>query len=245
MYEIGPYRFTQGDLDRTLLHADDLFRLLPGGAAPGADWPAAAHRRAALAAVADHRADDPGRALTEWWHHWRAAMAVLRTHGAFQPPVTGRVAHLFRGTGGVPKLPEDRVDVDHRGVVGDRQAVRKHHGRPWQALCLWSVEVIDALAAQGHPVAPGAAGENITVAGLDWARMAPGSQVRIGTVRAEVSAFATPCRTIAHCFVDREFDVIHQRRGPVARAYATVLEPGVIEVGDAVVIEPDPAPTDA
>jgi MOSC domain-containing protein YiiM len=72
---------------------------------------------------------------------------------------------LSRSDGGVPKHSTDHVTVGFRGVDGDRQATRAHHGSPWQALCLWSREVIDALVAEGHPIAPGAAGENVTIAG--------------------------------------------------------------------------------
>jgi hypothetical protein len=31
---------------------------------------------------------------------------------------------------------------------------------------------------------------------------------------------------------------MHHERGPVSRVYATVLQPGVIAVGDAAVLEP-------
>ena len=42
--------------------------------------------------------------------------------------------------------------VDAAGIVGDRQGNRQHHGRPWQALCLFSIYVIDDLAACGCKV---------------------------------------------------------------------------------------------
>lgn len=130
------------------------------------------------------------------------------------------------------------VEVTWGGVVGDRQATRRHHGRPWQALSLWSGEVIAALAAAGHPVTPGSAGENITLTGLDWSRVVPGARLRLGTVCAEVSAYAIPCKQIAGSFADGRFARIHHRFGPVSRVYATVLEPGSISLDDRAVLEP-------
>ena len=37
------------------------------------------------------------------------------------------------------------------------------HGGPERALCLFSLERILELQAEGHPIFPGAAGENITI----------------------------------------------------------------------------------
>ena len=96
------------------------------------------------------------------------------------------------------------------------------------------------LAGRGHPVAPGAAGENITLSGLDWADVRGGVRLRIGTALAQASVFALPCRNIAGCFADRDSRRIHHDRGPVSRVYATVLEPGRVAVGDPVVLEPVP-----
>ena len=39
-----------------------------------------------------------------------------------------------------------------------------------KALCLYSFEVIEAWPADGHSIVPGAAGENVTVRGVDWTR---------------------------------------------------------------------------
>ncbi|MBX3283837.1 MAG: MOSC domain-containing protein [Actinobacteria bacterium] len=165
-------------------------------------------------------------------------MVEVRRIGGFGPRASGTVAGLFVSDGGVPKAPVPAVEVDHGGVRGDRQANRVHHGRPWQALCLWSTEVIDAFRAQGHPLAPGLAGENVTISGLPWARVRPGAQLRIGSVLAEVSAYAIPCKKNAAWFRDGHFDAMHHRHGPLSRVYATVLEPGAIAEGDPVVLEP-------
>ncbi len=57
---------------------------------------------------------------------------------------------------------------------------------------------------------------------------------------AEVSSYSIPCQKNAQWFADGVFDRIHHERHPGwSRLYATVLRPGRIEVGDAVVVEPD------
>lgn len=167
------------------------------------------------------------------------AAGLLRSAGALPVRASGWVAHLHRSDGGVPKTPVDAVDIDLGGVVGDRQATRRHHGRPWQALCLWSAEVIAHLAAEGHPIEHGFAGENVTVSGLDWSTIRSGVRLLLGSdVLAQVSLFALPCASNAAWFVDREFLRMHHDRGPVSRVYATVLQAGRVRVGDTVVLEP-------
>ena len=39
-------------------------------------------------------------------------------------------------------------------------------------------------------------------------------------------------------FAGGDFEAMHHERGPVSRVYATVLTPGSVAVGDAVVLEP-------
>ncbi|MFB3051541.1 MAG: MOSC domain-containing protein, partial [Acidimicrobiia bacterium] len=65
--------------------------------------------------------------------------------------------------GGVPKTSVDHAMINERGVVGDRQEDTVHHGSPDQALCLYSLEVIERFKAEGHPIEPGFAGENLTI----------------------------------------------------------------------------------
>lgn len=151
-------------------------------------------------------------------------------------PQSGVVAGLFASGGGVPKSPIDVAEVGRRGVDGDRQATRKHHGRVSQALCLWSAEVIEALAAEGHPIAPGNAGENVLVRGIDWSALRPGVRLHLGAdVVAEVSGWALPCAKNARWFADGDFRRIDPDLRPgSSRAYASVLGGGVVRTGDAV-----------
>jgi MOSC domain-containing protein YiiM len=155
----------------------------------------------------------------------------------------GTVAGLQVSLGGVPKLPVASVDVGPDGLVGDRQRERRHHGRPSQAVCLWSAEVIESLADAGHDLAPGAAGENVTVGGIDWSAVRPGVRLVLGdgdrAPVVELTGWAEPCSKIAHCFSDGDVGRIdHDRHPGRGRAYAAVVRGGSVSVGDTVVVLP-------
>ncbi len=126
--------------------------------------------------------------------------------------------------------------VNVRGVLGDQQADRKHHGRPEQALCLYSLEVIEALQAEGHPIQPGNAGENLTITGLDWSTLKEGDRLRIGAdVIAEITYPASPCAKNAGWFRERDYHRMdHDGHPGWSRWYARVLAAGPIAVGDSV-----------
>ncbi len=172
-------------------------------------------------------------------HHLHDVGRGLHALNAGAPQQLGAVHQLNLSDGGVPKTPVASVQVGARGVLGDRQADRHSHGRPMQALSLWSKEVIDALRAEGHQIAPGLAGENITMTGIDWTSIRPGVQLRIGDVLAEVSAYVTPCKKNAQWFIDRDFNRMdHDRHPGWSRVYAWVRAPGAVRVGDEVVVEP-------
>jgi MOSC domain-containing protein YiiM len=150
--------------------------------------------------------------------------------------MTGRVHQLNCSRGGVPKLPVAEAELTPTGLVGDRQAKPFIHGGPERALSLYSLELIESLRAEGHPISPGSAGENVTVAGLDWSSLAPGARLRIGDeVVVEISAYANPCPTIRHSFKGGEFKRISQKLTPgVSRLYARVLHTGRIAIGQEV-----------
>ena len=146
----------------------------------------------------------------------------------------GRVDSLNVSAGGVPKLPIRSARLTELGLEGDRHR-KPMHGGPTAALCLFSLEVIEALRAEGHPIYPGAVGENVTVAGLDWSRVKPGDRLRLGPTLVEITRYTTPCVSIQSAFKDGEFGRILATRHPgEARAYARVVEPGQLTVGDPV-----------
>lgn len=155
------------------------------------------------------------------------------------------IAQVNVSGGGVPKKPVKQAVVGELGIAGDYQADSRSHGGVERALCLYAEEVIAAVRAEGHPIAPGTAGENITTRGLDWSLVQPGARFRLGgEVVIEITRFTTPCKTIRGSFEGGDFNRIHHRLHPGwSRAYARVLQGGVIQPGDAVeMIAPGAAP---
>ncbi len=148
----------------------------------------------------------------------------------------GRVVQLSASNGGVPKLPLAEATVDTNGITVDRQADRRAHGGPRRALCLFALERIEALAAEGHPIAPGATGENVTTSGIDWNRVTPGARLRLGEeVLIEVTGYTEPCWKNAQWFLEGDFSAMDQEVRPgFSRVYARVLEGGDLRPGDPV-----------
>jgi MOSC domain-containing protein YiiM len=96
------------------------------------------------------------------------------------------------------------------------------------------------LQAEGHPIAPGTTGENVTLAGVDWSAMVSGARLALGDeVAIELTDYATPCRTIRESFVDQEFVRISHKLHPgESRVYARILREGTIRPGDAAQLLP-------
>ena len=150
------------------------------------------------------------------------------------------VVHAINvSNGGVPKLPREWARITVDGIEGDRQEDTRFHGGPDRAICLYSLDLIEALQGEGHPIAPGAIGENLTMHGIDWTDVRPGARLEIGDVRLEVTRATTPCHKIAAAFTNGEFTRVSQKVHPGwSRYYARVLHEGVVTIGDRVVLEP-------
>lgn len=148
----------------------------------------------------------------------------------------GRIFQLNRSGGGVPKLGVREAFLDADGLEGDRQRNLRFHGGPERALCLFPLELILELQAEGHPVFPGSVGENVTVAGLEWPRVEPGARLSLGDeALVEITSYTAPCKTIAASFAGGDFKRISQKVRPGdSRLYARVLRPGRLAVGDPV-----------
>jgi MOSC domain-containing protein YiiM len=147
----------------------------------------------------------------------------------------GRLAAINRSSGGVPKLPVDECRIGRNGLEGDRQRDLRFHGGPDRAVCLYSLERIRALQAEGHPIAVGSIGENLTFAGIEWTALSPGQRIRVGEACVELTRYAHPCSNIAPYFLDSDFARVSQKLHPGwARFYARVVQEGVVRVGDLV-----------
>ena len=150
----------------------------------------------------------------------------------------GRIFQLNVSDGGVPKLAVREAVLTPEGLAGDRQRDRRYHGGPERALCLFALERLLELQAEGHPIFPGSVGENLTVVGLDWARLAPGARLALGEeAQVEISSYTSPCKNIAASFAGGDFKRISQKVHPGhSRLYARVLRPGPIAVGQKVTL---------
>jgi MOSC domain-containing protein YiiM len=150
--------------------------------------------------------------------------------------MTGRIFQLNISAGGVPKLAVREGQVNEFGMAGDAHRFPDIHGGPERALCLFSLERILELQAEGHSIFPGAVGENVTIAGLDWKEVVPGVQLSLGDeVLLEITSYTTPCNTIPAFFIDGRYQRISQKVHPGwSRVYARVLREGKLQVGQRV-----------
>jgi MOSC domain-containing protein YiiM len=156
-------------------------------------------------------------------------------------PKTGYVVQInVNPNGGVPKqrILSALVGVD--GVAGDKQRNRRFHGGPERAVSLYSYEHIQALQAEGHPIAAGSTGENLTIGGLDWSAIAPGDRLTIGAgLRIEITGYAAPCSNIIDSFAGGAIARMSQKLHPGwSRLYARVLAEAEVREGDVVLLEP-------
>ena len=149
--------------------------------------------------------------------------------------MTAGVLHSINvSNGGVPKLAVPFARVTLNSVAGDRQRDLRHHGGAQRAVSLFSLELIRALQAEGHPIQVGTIGENFTLSSIEWNRLVPGVILRAGEVELEMTSYAEPCGNIAGSFSDRKFTrVSHKLHPGWSRLYARVLKEGTVRQGDA------------
>jgi MOSC domain-containing protein YiiM len=151
------------------------------------------------------------------------------------------MAHIFQiniSEGGVPKKPIPEAKITESGIEGDHQKNIKEHGGPERALCLFSLELILELQAEGNPIFPGAMGENLTISSFAWSELSPGDQLQLGKrVIIEISEHTAPCKNIQPYFKDGDYSRLSHKANPGwARFYARVLQPGQIQIGDKVTL---------
>lgn len=150
--------------------------------------------------------------------------------------MSGRIFQLNTSPGGVPKLAVREAEVTQLGLSGDDHKFPDIHGGPDRAVCLFSLERILELQKEGHPIFPGAVGENVTISGIDWNDVVPGQQLQLGDqVLLEITSYTSPCNSIPDSFLDGRYQRISQKVYPgYSRVYARVLRPGKIAIGQPV-----------
>jgi MOSC domain-containing protein YiiM len=158
---------------------------------------------------------------------------------------SGRVGRVFQvnvSPGGIPKRPVERAWVGRLGLEGDGHTEPEPlHGGPDRAVCLYAVEAIARVAAEGHTAFPGAFGENLTIEGIEVGLLAPGTRLAIGSggLVLEIAKHPAPCDKLAPYFTDGRFARIGARlHREDARQCARVLGEGPVEPGDRVEVMP-------
>ncbi len=147
-----------------------------------------------------------------------------------------RIVSVNVSPGGVPKRNVESAMIHEDGVEGDAHT-SAGHGGPNAAVCLYGVEAIARVAADGHRAFSGAFGENLTLEGIAMDSLAPGDRLAFepGGVLVELTQTTSPCKTIAQFFRDGDFSRILPAVHPAdARWYARVLREGRVSVGDTV-----------
>ncbi|QID19640.1 MOSC domain-containing protein [Nitrogeniibacter mangrovi] len=117
--------------------------------------------------------------------------------GGLRPlPPEGQMTGMYKARQGGP------VRCGVEGIEGDRQGDRRVHGGPDKAVHLYPADHYARLAElmPDCPVALGAGvlGENLSVAGIDEARVCIGDVFALGEVRLQVSQLRRPCWKISH-----------------------------------------------
>ncbi len=150
--------------------------------------------------------------------------------------MTARIFQLNTSPGGVPKVAIREGEINESGLVGDEHRFPDIHGGPDRALCLFSLERILELQAEGHPIFPGSVGENVTISGLNWEKVNPGMRLALGDdVLVEITSYTSPCNTIPASFADGKYQRVSQQLHPGwSRVYARVLQGGTVAIGQPV-----------
>jgi MOSC domain-containing protein YiiM/ribosomal protein S18 acetylase RimI-like enzyme len=150
--------------------------------------------------------------------------------------------------GGVPKLPVAAARVGRDGLDGDAHHHDAVHGGPHRAVCLFAIEAIERVRADGHPgVGPGSVGENLTTEGIELALLPVGTRLAIGDdVVFEIAGPANPCDVIKGAFAAGKSGRISILLHPSdSRMYARVERDGVVRPGDPIRVLPALSDTDA
>ena len=148
------------------------------------------------------------------------------------------------GQTGIFKTPAaGPVRVTSLGLEGDAIADVRHHGGPDQAVYVYGAPDYDWWAAElGQPPAPGTFGENLTVDGLESARLSVGDRLHLDEVVLEVTSPRIPCGTLAARMGDPTF-VKRFRQAERPGVYCRVIREGLAAAGEAVRLEAHAGPT--
>jgi MOSC domain-containing protein YiiM len=152
-----------------------------------------------------------------------------------------RVGGHFTAYGKQPRAGP--VRAHHLGLEGDEVANTRVHGGPEKAIYAYSDDRYAAWRADFPPHAetlvPGGFGENLLIAGLTEDTVCIGDRWRIGSLLVEPCQPRQPCSTLARWFDDPGMVKAMVENGR-SGWYLRVIEEGVCEAGDTLILEHRP-----
>ncbi len=168
---------------------------------------------------------------------------------ATPPPTVAAVASDDAHRFSKPLRDEIRL-VEGHGIEGDAHAGatvrrRSRFRGTWTEPNLRQVhllqrELLAELAVEGHEVAPGELGENVTTSGLDLLALPRGTRIRLGdAAEVELTGLRNPCVQIERFqpglmrrLIRRDAAGTHRRAGVMA----VVVEGGTVRAGDPITV---------
>ena len=158
---------------------------------------------------------------------------------------SGTIVQVNISPGGLPKRAIEEGFITPLGIEGDLHAHPNIHGGPLKAILIIASEVVDELTARGYPLFYGAMGENLTTRGLEIRDIRMGDQIRAGGALLEITKPRGPCSALdvygstlkadVYDLKVKERDHTSPRWG-MSGFYASVVEPGPVRAGDAIMV---------
>ena len=162
--------------------------------------------------------------------------------------MTGSILQVSASQGGVPKHAIPEGILTPAGIEGDGHAHPEIHGGPDRAVLLITTEGIDELAALGFPLTHGSLGENLTTRGIGRRDWRVGQRWRIGAYAViEITKRRAPCKTLNVYGPGLQaaiYDALTEAGDPaspkwgLSGVYASVVAPGLVRPGDAILPAP-------
>jgi MOSC domain-containing protein YiiM len=117
-----------------------------------------------------------------------------------------KIIHIYTGEG-LPKNNVQSAILTSTGFVGDKQR-GENHGPPYRDIVIWSLNRIQELIKDGHPILPGACGENLVVDGEEYFKLKEDDILTIGNSILKLTFPAGPCNNIKEFFTS-DMNKIH------------------------------------
>jgi MOSC domain-containing protein YiiM len=140
------------------------------------------------------------------------------------------------------------VAVGPLGLMGDEQADLSVHGGLSKAVyaygaghyAFWqTVRAQARVSLWDEPLPPGSVGENLTVQGLEESKLWIGDRLVLPGCVLAVSEPRTPCFKFGAAMGFAQSGKLMNQSG-YCGAYLAVIEPGTVQAGDAIQVEPGP-----